>query len=270
MINSFSVLATKECMKELSVLCFSIRQHYDIPIFIVCDKATKEYITLDKFTNIYFRVSVDDKKLRNSKSKVEDVKKSNTFHSAEKILLKMDCVEWAAQAAGNTLFVDADIVISKPIHEDVIDSYEVMVSPHFHPDNHHQQTKKYGAFNAGYLYTSNTLLAEVWRDIYLNRSTFYEQQGMIHFFEYFHVGTFDVTHNYGYWRFSKEWINQNIQLRDSSGMLEKAKSYHFHTDPKTFQHADTGLRKGYSALYNKILPNLNHDLVGHIRKNRCN
>ena len=251
-LNSFSVVSTKECKEELAVLCFSIRRLYELPIYVLCDSETKEYIEGFYFGNIVYNLSADPEGLAEATEKVKGINIDNNFHSAAKIYLKMDCLDQAVIETGNTLFLDADIVLAQPVHEDLDNQFDVMLSPHYHPNNTLQQNQKYGAFNAGYLWANSQYVAPIWRDIYMTRSAFYEQQGMIWFFEYMDVGILDKSHNFGFCRFTKDHIKNQVFLRGSG--YKKAKSYHFHTVPKTYTRADTGLKKGYDALYKTLFP----------------
>jgi hypothetical protein len=253
-LKSFCSVATESCKEEAAVLIFSIREHYDLPVFLLCDTPTKEYIEMFDWSGIEYKVEADSEGLAKAANKVKNINAANEFHSASKILLKMDCFEWAIREAGNSLFVDADIIISKPIHEDICLSCDVMLSQHHHPTNVYNQNSKFGAFNAGYVWARSSQVASVWRDIFLNRSTFYEQQGMIWFFEYFNVGLFDETHNFGLSRFSKETFAGDMMLKEPTNKFWDAKSYHFHTDEKTYSSADKGLRLAYSRLSQLLKP----------------
>lgn len=263
-LKSFSVVATKECKEELAVLCFSIRRLYELPIYVLCDSETKEYIEGFSFGGIVYNLSADPEGLAVAAEKVKGVNIDNNFHSAAKIYLKMDCLEQAVIETGNTLFLDADIILAKPVHSDLSNQFDVMLSPHYHPTNTFEQNQKYGAFNAGYLWANSQYVAPIWRDIYMTRSSFYEQQGMIWFFEYMDVGIFDKSHNFGFCRFSKDYMNDNLFLKGSGH--REARSYHFHTVPKTYVKADPGLKRGYEALYKTIFPMLPNEIKEFIHK----
>lgn len=267
-LSSFSVVATKECMKELAVLLFSIRQIYSEPVYILCDSQTKSYIETFGWKNLRFNLSADPEGLAKATEKVKGINLENSFHSAAKIYLKMDCLEWAVIESGNSLFLDADIILSKPVHSDLSNDYDVILSPHYHPTNTLEQNKKYGAFNAGYLWANDQYVAQIWRDIYMTRSSFYEQQGMIWFFEYLDTGVFDKSHNFGFCRFVKEWVNENIHVKDPTHTFQNAKSYHFHSIPETYQNADDGLKKGYESLYRTLYPCLPAPIKDFIHKVR--
>ena len=265
-LKSFSVVATKECKEELAVLCFSIRRLYELPIFVLCDSETKEYAEGFSFGNMEYNLSADPAGLAVAVEKVQGVNIDN-FHSAAKIYLKMDCLEQAVLSAGNTLFLDADIVLVKEVHEDFDTQYDLMLSPHYHPTETFSQNQKYGAFNAGYVWANNPSVASIWRSIYMTRSGFYEQQGMIWFFEYLDTGVLDKTHNFGFCRFMKEWVCETLRLKTGDS-IDDAKSFHFHTVESTYVKADAGLKKGYDSLYETLFPKLPEDLRDLVTKLR--
>lgn len=264
-LKSFSVVATKECKEELAVLCFSIRRLYELPIFVLCDSETKEYVEGFSFGNMEYNLAADPAGLAEATEKVQGVNIDNNFHSAAKIYLKMDCLERAITEAGNTLFLDADIVIAEEVHGDLDTQFDLMLSPHYHPTETLQQNQRHGVFNAGYVWANNALVAPAWREIYLQRSSFYEQQGMIWLLELMDVGMFDKTHNFGFWRFSKQWVCDTLMLKGGD-KLEEAKSFHFHTVEKTYFKADKGLKAGYQALYKALFPRIPKDVQDFIKK----
>ena len=72
---------------------------------------------------------------------VRHVTDQNGFHSKAIILSKMDCIEWALWEAGDTFFVDADIVFLKPVEQEIDRSMELMLSPHFHVEDKVNQNR---------------------------------------------------------------------------------------------------------------------------------
>ena len=84
----------------------------------------------------------------------------------------MDCIEWALWEAGDTFFVDADIVFLKPVDEEIDHSMDLMLSPHFHVEDKVNQNRTYGSFNVGYLWTKSMDFPQAWREIYTTRLHF--------------------------------------------------------------------------------------------------
>jgi hypothetical protein len=260
MIGSFSFVANDRAKREAALLIKSIRQFYDCPIFALCDDETKAYLESLNFEGVKCKVGLSKEELQKSVEKVAHVQRHNDFHSAPIILKKMDCIEWALSQSGDTFFVDADIVFIKPVHDDIDQEMELILSPHFHCEDQVKQNLQYGSINAGYLWTRSPDLPEAWREIYLTRSKFFEQQGMIHFLERFDVGLFGKAHNLGFWRFLKVWNDGKVTLRSLGVDWSKAKALHFHAFPETYAHADEGLTAGYDRLKEQMWPHLTEEL----------
>ena len=133
------------------------------------------------------------------------------------------------------MFLDADIVLLN----DIQITHPVMLSPHYHVPSRAGETWKYGGFNAGYVFNETPGLAKAWRNIYLHRSSFYEQQGMSLLFEEYDVGKFDRFHNIGFWRNTKP---QEPELLFDDGLV---RSIHCHFDKAAYSRANEGLTKAY-------------------------
>lgn len=254
MIGSFSVVANDRAKREVALMIKSVRQFYDCPVFVMCDPPTKAYLETLELGDVRCKLELTDKKMARKERLVNHVTKQNDFHSMPIILTKMDCIEWALWESPNTFFVDADIVFLNRPDEDLDFSMELMLSPHFHVEDKTAQNKKYGSFNAGYLWTRSMEFPQAWRDIYLTRSSFYEQEGMIHFWESFDIKTFGKEHNLGFWRFPRKWKEGVLSLVEPITDWGQVKSVHLHTFPETYAHADKGLIKGYDLLREIILP----------------
>lgn len=243
---SFSFIATENIWREAAFLCFSIREISSKPIFCFCDLETQKQLDKLDFGNIEFRLGATPSDIARAEEQATNVQTQNGFHKKGAICLKMDALEWATKEAGNTLFVDADIVFLK--QPEIIDS-EAMLSPHYHFDNVKQQNSKIGIFNAGYLWTDQVELAQEWKHIYLKHSAFYEQQGMWKLFETFNCQLFNKTHNVGFWRFARNWYNGNLEsVRLYDLEFDDIVSAHFHIDSTAWRNADKGLSQGYAAL----------------------
>lgn len=212
------------------------------------------------FLWLNLKASANPDDLKKAAYKTKSVKSHNDFHSAGAIWTKIGAMEWALEEEGETLFLDADIVLNKPIHEDILQDVDGMISPHYHTGNTLSDNQTYGAFNAGYVFARHSDFAKVWKEIYLNRSSFYEQQGMIWFFEYFDMGVFSKNHNIGFWRFAKRWKKGVLRLDDWGIDWSKAKSFHFHAFPETYAKANKGLTRGYNLLKEEMVERINPDL----------
>ena len=166
MIGSFSVCANDRAKREAALLIKSIRQFHDCPIFVFCDLRAKTFLQSLGFRNVQYKLELEPDKLERRERLVRHVTDQNGFHSKAIILSKMDCIEWALWEAGDTFFVDADIVFLKPVDQEIDHSMDLMLSPHFHVEDKVNQNRTYGAFNAGYLWTKSMDFPQAWRDVY--------------------------------------------------------------------------------------------------------
>ena len=264
-IKSYSVVGNERTMRELALLIASIRRFTDTKICIMTDTVTRMYLeTLPFATNLNIKECLNKEDLDKLAKQVAFVIKQNNFHHAGIIFSKMDCITWAVQTYGNTMFVDADVVFLKDPAPQINLDLEVMMSPHYHAEKKPQQNKKVGIFNAGYLWTQAPDLGKVWQDIYLNKSSFYEQQGMYRIMEHFDTGLFNKKHNIGFWRFCKSWSNGKLDLAPAEGTFRNAISLHFHAFNENYASADAGLKLGYDKLRDLCWQHLPDDLKGTI------
>ena len=260
MIGSFSVCANDRAKREVALLIKSIRQFSHSPVFVSCDYETANFLQYLDLGNVEIKIALDPDRLAQKERLVRHITDQNDFHSKAIIYSKMDCIEWALLEAGNTFFCDADIVFLKPVDDEIDESMELMLSPHFHVEDRVNQNRTYGAFNAGYLWTKSMDFPEAWREIYTTRSEFYEQAGMRHLWERFDIKTFGKDHNLGFWRFPKVWNRGRLNIEDPNIDWGEVKSVHFHAFPETYSHADKGLKKGYDLLKEHIFPHLPEEL----------
>ena len=241
--GSFSMVATEEVREEALITLRTLRQFHDQPAFVVCDAVTADYLR-GAVTNLETNQDAGGANLDAAKAITDDFitgeKKRNSFHRPDAILRKMDAVDWGVRETGSTFFVDADIVAVAPVFERF--TAPLWLSPHYHREE--GAADSYGLFNAGYLFTSAPDLAEVWRDLYLNRSTFYEQQGMNYLCENFRIGLFGREHNVGFWRGS---------------MPADAKSFHVHLHDRLDPTATGGLRRVYQHHRGEVLELIKKD-----------
>lgn len=235
-LDSFSAVCTEPCHREMALAIYSIRRFYHQPILIICDDATDRYLGQFTFKDVIRRVEANPQAIKDIESAVA-IRTHNTFHSRGAIYKKMDAIAWAVNTTGSTMFIDADIVLMSEIHMDI--THPVMLSPHYHTEERHGENRKYGGFNAGYVYVSDVHLAEAWREIYLRRSRFYEQEGMAFLFEDFDIGKFSWFHNIGFWR-NTHPAEPELPFDDAL-----VRSIHCHFDTAAYAKANKGLAKAY-------------------------
>lgn len=271
MFSSFSAVATREVKGEAAIMAFSVRRFYDCPIFFVCDEETRSFLEARGIPDLHFSMITDERLVRLA-DEYSSVVPVNEFHRIDCIALKMECVELAAAQFGDTMFLDTDIIIRQPIHvgHDLMD-HELILSPHFNYGDRTQNYKTYGVFNAGYLWTRIPRVGQVWKEIYLNRSDFYEQQGMIWFLEHFHCGMFNIHHNIGFWRMPQVTSQMQPKPKLDPSVVDwgLARSFHAHMIRECFERADPGLTRVYVQHMEIVYDKLPEDLKGYINEIRA-
>ena len=254
--KSFSLVATEEIKGEAAILIRSLRTFHPEPIFVWCDKPTRDFLKKAGDSGIEFRNGVNKSSLNKLMEEYRDkVVAPNDFHRVDCIAAKMLAWEWAIDEAGDSLFLDADIVAVANLNEGM--EAELVLSPHWHGTNDAEAVRKFGLFNAGYLWSNTKGAPEFWREIYCGRSAFYEQEGMALFAEQFDLGLFPDTHNVGFWR-------------DPDFNITGIKSYHVHMTDALDAKANDGLRSKYIEHRQRVANALElmgrHDLLDYIKK----
>lgn len=266
MINSFTFVATNKTAREAALTTFSINRLYPkTKIYAYTDEKVASYLKNFYFPNLEIIPTCTPEKLKSLEEITRKIFKKNSFHNKEAIAFKMEALKNSVLASGNTFFLDADIVLVKPIDENLDTNLDGYIAPHYHAANIIHNNKTYGCFNAGYLYTKNPDFAEEWLDIYLNRSSYYEQQGMIYLFEAFHLGLFDKTHNFGLWRLPRIYPQGQLRFITDDVNFKNFKSFHYHAFPETYSHAENGLKAGFEKLAEIVTANLPQDLKDFIK-----
>jgi len=255
-IKSFSLVATSEVKAEAAILVRSLRTFHPEPVFVWGDKATRDFIKKHGDTGVEFRDGASKPKLNKLlKEYREKVVAPNDFHRVDCIAAKMDAWQWAISEAGDSLFLDADIVAVANLNDGL--DRELVLSPHWHGTNDGEAARKFGLFNAGYLWSNTAAAPEFWREIYCGRSAFYEQEGMALFAERFKLGLFPPTHNVGFWR-------------DPDFNITGIKSYHVHMTAALDPKCNEGLRNKYIEHRQRVANSLEllgrHDLLDFIGK----
>ena len=230
-IGAFAVVVTRELKKEAAIMVRSLRAFHPEPIFVTCDRETKIFLQKQGDTGLEFSEGVSKAKLAKLATACRGkVSIGNDFHRVDCIAAKMDAWQWAISETGAAMFLDADIVAVGNLNEGF--ASELALSPHWHGSNEPETARKFGLFNAGYLWTCNPEAPEFWREIYLGRSAFFEQEGMNLFIERFPFDLFPRAHNVGFWREPEFDING-------------VKSYHVHMTDALDAAANSGLRAKY-------------------------
>ncbi|MEC7158830.1 MAG: hypothetical protein VXW24_00915, partial [Bacteroidota bacterium] len=119
MIGSFSVVANDRAKREVALMIKSVRQFYDCPVFVMCDQATQLFLSKLVLGDVRCILGLEPDRLATKEGLVSHVVKENDFHSASIILTKMDVIEEAVEQCGDTLFLDADIVLLQNLDKDI-------------------------------------------------------------------------------------------------------------------------------------------------------
>jgi hypothetical protein len=199
-LKSFSLICTDSLEREARLCIYAIRKIYDIPIVVGCDPVTKTKIDSENFKDVETFPLITNENLKIYKSYNYPQPVRGSHHNSEIIAMKMDVLARAIREHGNTLFIDSDVLILKEIHHAIWWGGDCMLSPHYYGYDRQKSCENYGIYNAGYLWANTTDVADRWREIYLYRSKFLEQEGMVWLNQYFDVGHFSRGHNIGFWR----------------------------------------------------------------------
>jgi len=205
-IESFCTFATKGAYKDLRLLLHSLElYHSDIPVFILCDKWVNDKIEEDNYNlEIYKKVELDQYTNMNRKM----MEQANIF--IEFLLNKANVMDYAMEIYENTLFIDADIILLNKFDLLIDKQYDVALSPHHIFE---ESEKKFGKYNAGFMFIANKNVTNTWRKFIKTRSGFDDQQALDWFSEEFKVCHFDTSYNYGWWRlFQCENPNERANL----------------------------------------------------------
>ena len=223
-------MATKNIKKEAALTIKSLRKFHAQPVYIICDVETKRFLKQEGLSdNVSFKINAEEEHLEDVKSKFFKEHKciANSVHKPECIFEKMNVMEFALENHDNTFFIDSDIVILDSLQENF--TAKIVLSPHYYPTHILSHGFEHGFYNAGYLFCSSKGFPKFWRHIYLNDSTFFEQECMNRIPDYSRIQTFSREHNVGFWRRNE--------------MPEKVKSFHFHISSGVNENRDDNLLK---------------------------
>ena len=218
-IESFSLVCTKELMKEAAILLFSLRMNHSEPVYIVADNESKTFLDSFKFINIFYTLTANPEDLEKIKLEIGDrFDNLKTFHRPECIYKKMEAMNVALEVNENTLLLDSDIIVVGNLQENF--TGDICFSPHFHEDT--EQDSSVGRYNAGYLFCANKAFPNWWKERFLLDSKFYEQECMNRAYKDFHLEIFGKSHNIGFWRSEFDFSAEQIKVQYG------AKSFHIH------------------------------------------
>jgi hypothetical protein len=273
-IESFCFVATENIKEEAELLLKSLREFHSQPVYVICDKETRMYLVRQKLSkNVTFRTCAEQEHLDKINEKIFKNHSciANNIHNPSAIFKKMDVMDFALEHHSNTFFLDADIIVLDSLQEYFTSL--VALSPHYYPKGRGHKGFEFGFYNAGYVFCASKGFPRFWKHMYLNDSTFFEQECMNRIPQYYNIQTFSEEHNIGFWRGdrlskkaksihahitsgvdanrSEQIINLNTKIKDYA--IEQTKKY----QPKIASH----IRKHYNPVAVKK--------IAHIHFGKC-
>jgi hypothetical protein len=227
-IESFCFVVTENIKEEAELLLRSLREFHDQPVYVICDEVSRKHIAVQGLSKgVLFKKEAEQEELNKINEKIFKGHGciANNVHSAPCILKKMDVMDFALQHHDNTFFLDADIIVLDNLQEYFTCS--LVLSPHYFPKTGLHKAFEYGFYNAGYIFCAEKGFPRFWKHMYLNDSTFFEQECMNRIPDHYKIQTFGEEHNVGLWR--------------GEDSPEKAKSTH--------AHITTGVDKNRSSSF---------------------
>ena len=188
MLSNVSTIVTKNLINEFFILQRSLElTNPDTKIIVLCDDDSANLIK-----NLFNKNIIILNDLKNLD--YEDIKRrGKTF--LDLVLRKCDVMDYAINLYGETLFTDTYIVFLNTYN--IITNKSLILSQHL---INQVDEDRYGKYNVGYLYIKDNTFPQWLRDTTLNRSKFFEQEGLIHAEQDYDIEQFSMCHNYGWWR----------------------------------------------------------------------
>lgn len=259
-IESFCLVTTINIVREAALLLKSLRKYHDQPIYIICDDKSRTFLNQLELVDVdmHFRITAEKDHLNIIDDEIFSDHKciANSVHKPAAILKKMEAMEFALSKHNNTFFVDSDIIVLDSLQE-YFES-DIVLSPHYYPPEWMSQGYENGFYNAGYVFCADKQFPEVWRYMYLNDSTFFEQECMNMLPEKYSIQTFDEEHNVGFWR---------------RGIIPShVKSFHYHISDGVDDNRNNSLKKLNSSIVNigtEYIKNRDIDLFNFYKQMTC-
>ena len=251
-ITSFCTVATNNLKEECAILIESLQMYHDQPIYVTCDTATRLFLHARGFKNIFYNCTANLSQLETINEKYFSGKRHddiNRFHKPAPILKKMEAMNYALRYTPNTFFLDCDIIVLNELQEKF--TKPVCLSPHYYPQEDTSKGFQYGFYNAGYIFTTDKEFPNIWKWLYLNDSSFYEQEGMNRIPEFKDVEVFGDEHNFGLWR---DMLNKRSNLKSlhahlSTNLDKDANPAHLKMNQNIRKYANKILKKSHKKLY---------------------
>lgn len=202
-ISSFCTVATYNMEAELDLMIDSLERHHPgIPLVVYGDYQIVQ--SCRKRENVIPYVTITNESMKATRDKYGlDVAKQVRWpsvidpnpHRPEIIDQKMGAMEFAIREYGDTMFLDADVILAAPIKAPTKEP--LALSPHY---NDRDKELTIGRYNAGMVWTSDLKFPEWWRHGFWEDSLFFEQECLNRASGTWKVAEYPESQNYGFWR----------------------------------------------------------------------
>mgnify|MGYP003646643349 FL=1 len=210
-VESFCTVATENFSGELMLLIRSIRGRSRKPIYVAGDDAICDTLNTAKMENVHaFRIATRGRlewiHAQNfAAERHADWPRDEYPHCPPACMVKMDIAQRALELSDNTLYLDADFIITGSLNETIPADIDCAFSPSWHSPKWKDAAANFGRYNAGSVFIRAARFPEWWRSAALHRSKFMDQQCLdLAAREGFKTADLGPEHNFGFWRIWSE------------------------------------------------------------------
>jgi hypothetical protein len=225
-LESICTMVTKNSEHDFIQFINSIKNNFkNINLYVICDSYINNLYQETGFTFL--------NKLDKYQTMTREQMEQNGLW-LEFMLMKTEVIDYALKECNNTLFVDSDVYFLNSKLEIDFEK-QVGLSPHYISN---QEQEKYGKYNAGFIYVSDTDVTKYWREV--DHEKFYFEQGILNTFpDMFESFEFNENNNFGFWRLNNvdniDEVIGKLKLLDGKYYFndKELNSLHIHQfDPK--------------------------------------
>jgi len=119
-IESFCFVTTSNIKREAAMMIKSLRKFHTQPVYVICDKASRTFLTQESLHhNLFFKLTAEKEDLEKIEEKFFKDHEciANNVHRPAEILKKMEVMDFALGAHENTFFLDSDIIVLDNLQE---------------------------------------------------------------------------------------------------------------------------------------------------------
>jgi len=197
-IASLCTIATEGCLRDLKVLLNSLSLSQNtLPLLVMSDETVDDYLQSIHSTYSFPIKSYPDLRKYDAKG----VLVQGREFWIELMSKKADIIATGILIWGNTLYLDSDIVVLQPCEKlSFAPVYDLVLSHH---DINTTVEKKYGKYNAGWMWVKNETFPIKWKQLMLsdpNSVAHIDQKCLDTLSHEYSTGLIDFCHNVGWWR----------------------------------------------------------------------